>query len=203
MLQVREGNAAAFEALVDKHQARLVTLLQHMVGNRSQAEDLAQEVFLRVYRARERYTPTAKFSTWLYTITQNVASNSLRKSSRRKELNLTNSPSGSMPVRPLDSMAKDRSNLMPARLAAQKEMGEIIESAIKSLSPRQRMAMLLSKYEGMSYQEIADTMELTTQAVKSLLSRARANLRDALEPYLNNGQMRKSGTADPDDQSES
>jgi RNA polymerase sigma-70 factor (ECF subfamily) len=203
MLQVREGNAAAFEALVDKHQARLVTLLQHMVGNRSQAEDLAQEVFLRVYRARQRYIPTAKFSTWLYTITQNVASNSLRKSSRRKEVNLTNSPSGSMPVRPLDSMAKDRSNLMPARLADQKEMGEIIESAIKSLSPRQRMAMLLSKYEGMSYQEIADTMELTTQAVKSLLSRARANLRDALEPYLSNGQMRNSGTVDPEDSSSS
>ena len=192
MLQVREGNAAAFESLVEKHQTRLVTLLQHMVGNRAQAEDLAQEVFLRVYRARQRYIPAAKFSTWLYTITQNVASNSLRKSSRRKEVNLTNSPSGSMPVRPLDSMAKDRSNLMPARLADQKEMGQIIETAIRSLSPRQRMAMLLSKYEGMSYQEIADTMELSTQAVKSLLSRARSNLKDALAPYLQQGNVSKS-----------
>jgi RNA polymerase sigma-70 factor (ECF subfamily) len=199
MLQVREGNAAAFESLVEKHQTRLVTLLQHMVGNRAQAEDLAQEVFLRVYRARQRYIPAAKFSTWLYTITQNVASNSLRKSSRRKEVNLTNSPSGSMPVRPLDSMAKDRSNLMPARLADQKEMGQIIETAIRSLSPRQRMAMLLSKYEGMSYQEIADTMELSTQAVKSLLSRARSNLRDALGPYLKSGQLRTSVDADSDD----
>lgn len=200
MLQVREGNAAAFEVLVERHQTRLVTLLQHMVGNRSQAEDLAQEVFLRVYRARQRYVPAAKFSTWLYTITQNVASNSLRKSSRRKEVNLTNSPSGSMPVRPLDSMAKDRSSLMPARMADQKEMGEVIETAITSLSPRQRMAMLLSKYEGMSYQEIADTMELTTQAVKSLLSRARANLRDALEPYLKNGQMRKLAATESDNE---
>ena len=190
MLQVREGNAGAFEQLVEKHQTRLVSLLKQMVGNRSQAEDLAQEVFLRVYRARERYIPAAKFTTWLYTITQNVASNSLRKSSRRKEVNLINSPSGSMPTRPLDSLAKDRSSLMPTRLAAQKEMGQIIEDAIQALGQRQRMAMLLSKYEGMSYQEIATTMELTTQAVKSLLSRARANLREQLEPYYQSGQLR-------------
>ena len=123
--------------------------------------------FLRVYRARERYVPTAKFSTWLYTITHNVASNSIRKSSRRKEINLVTSPSGSMPVRPLDTMAKDKSNLMPTRLADQKEMEKVIRDAIQSLGPRQRMAMLLSKYEGMSYNEIAESMELTTQAVKS------------------------------------
>lgn len=78
---------------------------------------------------------------------------------------------------------------MPTRLAAQKEMGQIIEDAIQSLGERQRMAMLLSKYEGMSYQEIATTMELTTQAVKSLLSRARANLREILEPYYQSGQL--------------
>ena len=194
MLQVREGNAGAFEMLVEKHQTRLVSLLKQMVGNRSQAEDLAQEVFLRVYRARERYVPAAKFTTWLYTITQNVASNSLRKSSRRKEVNLTNSPSGSVPTRPLDSLAKDRSSLMPTRLAAQKEMGQIIEDAIQALGERQRMAMLLSKYEGMSYQEIATTMELTTQAVKSLLSRARANLREILEPYYQSGQLMHSAS---------
>jgi len=179
MLQVREGNAGAFETLVEKHQTRLVSLLNQMVGNRSQAEDLAQEVFMRVYRARERYIPAAKFTTWLYTITQNVASNSLRKSSRRKEVNLTNSPSGAVPTR---------------RLAAQKEMGQIIEDAVQSLGERQRMAMLLSKYEGMSYQEIATTMELTTQAVKSLLSRARANLRELLEPYYQSGQLMHSTT---------
>ena len=204
MLQVREGNAGAFEMLVEKHQTRLVSLLQQMVGNRSQAEDLAQEVFLRVYRARERYVPAAKFTTWLYTITQNVASNSLRKSSRRKEVNLTSSPSGAVPTRPLDSLAKDRSSLMPTRLAAQKEMGQIIEDAIQALGERQRMAMLLSKYEGMSYQEIATTMELTTQAVKSLLSRARANLRELLEPYYQSGQLLHSageGIQDKDENS--
>ena len=187
MLQVREGSAAAFEALVEKHQKRLVMVLEHLVSDRTQAEDLAQDVFLRVYRARERYVPTAKFPTWLYTITHNVASNSIRKSSRRKEINLVTSPSGSMPVRPLDTMAKDKSNLMPTRLADQKEMEMVIREAIQSLGPRQRMAMLLSKYEGMSYNEIAESMELTTQAVKSLLSRARGNLKEALAPYLSSG----------------
>jgi RNA polymerase sigma-70 factor (ECF subfamily) len=84
-------------------------------------------------------------------------------------------------------MAKDKSNLMPTRLADQKEMERVIREAIQSLGPRQRMAMLLSKYEGMSYNEIAESMELTTQAVKSLLSRARGNLKEALAPYLNSG----------------
>lgn len=189
MLQVREGNAAAFETLVEKHQKRLVMVLEHLVSDRTQAEDLAQDVFLRVYRARERYVPTAKFSTWLYTITHNVASNAIRKSSRRKEVNLVSSPSGSVPVRPLDTMAKDKSNLMPARLADQNEMANVIHEAIQALGPRQRMAMLLSKYEGMSYNEIAGAMELTTQAVKSLLSRARGNLKESLEPYLDTGRL--------------
>ncbi len=191
MLQVREGNAAAFESLVEKHQKRLVMVLEHLVSDRTLAEDLAQDVFMRVYRARERYVPTAKFSTWLYTITHNVASNSIRKSSRRKEVNLVTSPSGSVPVRPLDTMAKDKSNLMPTRLADQKEMAKVIHEAVQSLGPRQRMAMLLSKYEGMSYNEIADAMELTTQAVKSLLSRARGNLKESLEPYLDAGRLPK------------
>ena len=198
MLQVRQGNAAAFESLVEKHQRRLVMVLEHMVRDRAHAEDLAQDVFLRVYRARERYVPTAKFSTWLYTITHNVASNWMRKASRRKEVNLVSSPSGSMPVRPLDTMAKDKSTLMPTRLADQKEMEKVIREAIGSLGDRQRMAMLLSKYEGMSYIEIAEAMELTTQAVKSLLSRARGNLKEALDPYLKSGRLSKSLDIDDD-----
>jgi RNA polymerase sigma-70 factor (ECF subfamily) len=188
MLQVRDGNAAAFEKLVEKHQNRLVMLLEHLVADRSQAEDLAQDVFLRVYRARENYTPTAKFTTWLYTITHNVASNALRKSSRRKEVNLVNSPSGSMPVRPLDTIAKEKSGLMPARQADRQEMSHVLHEAIQSLAPRQRMAMMLSRFEGLSYIEIAEAMDLSTQAVKSLLSRARSNLKIILQPYVDTGQ---------------
>ena len=189
MLQVRDGNAAAFESLVEKYQARLVGILGHMTSNRDQAEDLAQEVFMRVYRARETYTPGARFSTWLFTIANNVASNAIRKKSRRKEVNLVNSPSGALPVRPLDRMAKAKSGLMPTRQVDRKETAVIVQQAIETLNDRQKMALLLSKFEGMSYIEISQTMGLSTQAVKSLLSRARNNLREALEPYLESGQL--------------
>ena len=187
MLRVRDDDAAAFEELVQKYQSRLVGILRHLVSDKDQAEDLAQDVFLRVYRARKRYVPLAKFSTWLFTITHNVASTALSKRSRRMEVNLTNSPSGTMPVRPLDTMAKEKSALMPARQVARDEMVEMMRGAIEQLGDRQRMAMLLSKFEGMSYQEIADTMELSTQAVKSLLSRARLRLKTILEPYVEDG----------------
>lgn len=189
MLLVREGNATAFEELVEKYQARLVGILGHMTSNRDQAEDLAQEVFMRVYRARQSYVPGAKFSTWLFTIAHNVASNAIRKQSRRREINLTNSPSGQISVRPLDRMAKARSGMMPTRQVARKEIAVIVQQAIETLNERQKMALLLSKFEGMSYIEIAEAMGLTTQAVKSLLSRARNNLRELLEPYLESGQL--------------
>jgi RNA polymerase sigma-70 factor (ECF subfamily) len=187
MLKVRDGDTKAFEELVAKYQSRLVGILTHLVSDREQAEDLAQDVFLRVYRARERYQPTAKFSTWLFTITHNVASNSLRKSSRRKEVNIISSPSGAVPVRPLESMAKEKSALMPARQILKTEMEVVLFEAIQKLGERQRVATLLSKFEGMSYIEIGETMGLSTQAVKSLLSRARNNLKDILQPYIDSG----------------
>lgn len=189
MLQVRDGSAVAFETLVQKYQNRLVTVLQHLVNDRSLAEDLAQDVFLRIYRARHSYLPTAKFSTWLYTITNNVANNAIRKSSRRKEVNLVSSPSGSMNVRPLDTMAKDKSALMPTRQLDRNELSSILHDAIQSLSPRQRMAMMLSRFENLSYIEISQAMDLSTQAVKSLLSRARVNLKEMLEPYVETGHL--------------
>lgn len=192
MLRVRDGDDLAFRELVEKYQARLVGILTHLVSDRETAQDLAQDVFLRVYRARERYQPTAKFSTWLFTITHNVASNSLRKSSRRKEINLVSSPSDSLPVRPLEMMAKEKSGLMPARQLLKSEMEEVMLAAIEQLGERQRVATMLSKFEGMSYLEIGETMGLTTQAVKSLLSRARNNLKDILKPYLESGGLTES-----------
>ena len=189
MLQVRDDNAAAFEQLVENYQTRLVSILEHLVPGRGQAEDLAQEVFMRVYRARKTYVPGAKFSTWLFTIANNVASNAIRQLVRRKEVHLQTSPSGQVPIRPLDNMAKEASGLMPTRQIAQAELGQVVQMAIQSLNERQRMALLLSKFENMSYQDIADTMELTTQAVKSLLSRARNNLKDILEPYVSGGEL--------------
>jgi RNA polymerase sigma-70 factor (ECF subfamily) len=187
MLQVRDGSATAFEELVMRYQGRLITVLEHLVHRRDAAEDLAQEVFLRVYRARKSYVPGAKFSTWLFTIANNVASNALRSRSRRKEVNVVAGESGDA-SHPLERMAKAASGLMPTRQLDKAEASEVIREAIDSLNERQRMALLLSKFEGMSYTDIADTMGLSVQAVKSLLSRARTNLRDLLEPYVNQGQ---------------
>lgn len=189
MLQVKADDAAAFEALVSKYQHRLIMVLNNLVNDRAMAEDLAQDVFLRIYRARKSYVPTAKFSTWLYRITHNVASNALRSAGRRKEVNVVSSPSGSIESRPLDSMAKEKSGLMPSRQFDQKEIRQVLNEALQNLPARQRMAMMLSRFENMSYQEIADAMQLKTQAVKSLLSRARVNLKTALEPYVELGQL--------------
>ncbi|HZZ71042.1 MAG TPA: sigma-70 family RNA polymerase sigma factor [Pirellulales bacterium] len=190
MLEVRDDNAAAFEELMLRYQNRLVTVLEHLVGRKDMAEDLAQEVFLRIYRARKRYTPGAKFSTWLYTIANNVASNAIRSLSRRKEVNLDNRPDDSQGIPRLEQMALAASGQMPTRQLDKAEMRDVIRVALEGLNERQRLAVLLSKFEGMSYQDIAESMGLSPQAVKSLLSRARVSLREALEPYLQRGERR-------------
>jgi RNA polymerase sigma-70 factor (ECF subfamily) len=190
MLEVRDDNAAAFEELMLRYQNRLITVLEHLVGHRELAEDLAQDVFLRVYRARKRYLPGAKFSTWLFTIANNVASNALRDQSRRREINLAANESQSTGAFGLDQIALAASGLMPARQIDKAEMREVIRQAVGTLNDRQRMAVLLCKFESMSYEEIAQTMEMTPKAVKSLLARARGNLREVLEPYLQNGELR-------------
>jgi RNA polymerase sigma-70 factor, ECF subfamily len=170
-----------------RYQDRLVTVLEHLVGRRDQAEDLAQEVFLRVYRARKRYVAGAKFSTWLYTIANHVASNARRSSSRRPEVNLTVRPNDSTGTSALDKMALAASGAMPTRQLDKAELRDIVRAALGELSERQRMAVLLSKFENMSYADIATTMELSPQAIKSLLTRARVNLKQILQPYLENG----------------
>ena len=187
MLEVRDDSAAAFEELMLRYQGRLVTVLEHLVSNRDQAEDLAQEVFLRVYRARKTYVPGAKFSTWLFTIANNLASNALRARSRRREVNLQARESGPMGAHPLERMAQASSGQIPARQLDKAEIRDVVRLALEALNDRQRAAVLLNKFEGMSYADIAHTMELTPQAIKSLLSRARVNLREVLEPYLKRG----------------
>jgi len=187
MLEVRDGSAAAFEELMLRYQGRLVTVLEHLVGNRDQAEDLAQEVFLRVYRARQSYVPGSKFSTWLYTIANNTAMNTLRTLSRRREVSLPARESGPLGANPIEAIAQASSGQMPARQFDKAEARDIVRLAVAALGERQRMAVLLNKFEGMCYADIAQTMELTPQAIKSLLSRARGNLREMLEPYFRSG----------------
>ena len=187
MLEVRDGSAAAFEELMLRHQGRLVMILEHLVGSRDLAEDLTQDVFLRVYRSRQRYQPGAKFSTWLYTIANNVAANALRSQSRRREVNLAASESGPLGAHPLEMMIQASSGQIPARQLDKAEARDIVRLALAALNERQRLAVLLNKFEGMSYADIAETMDLSPQAIKSLLSRARVNLREVLEPYFQHG----------------
>jgi RNA polymerase sigma-70 factor (ECF subfamily) len=188
MLEVRDDNAAAFEELVLRYQNRLITILDHLTGRRDRGEELAQEVFMRVYRSRKNYVPGSKFSTWLFTIANNVASNDLRNMARRREVHLEPQDSGAMGANPMDGVALAASGQMPARQLDKLEMRDVVRAAIATLNERQRLAVLLSKFEEMSYGEIAETMNMTPQAVKSLLSRARENLRVVLEPYLERGE---------------
>jgi RNA polymerase sigma-70 factor (ECF subfamily) len=187
MLRVRDDDAEAFAELVASYQPRLVRILQHLVGERELAEDLVQEVFLRVYRARKTYLPGAKFSTWIFRIANNIASNAVRDRSRRREYQMVEFSGSQAAVPAMDQLAVASSSTLPARRLEGTERAEMVRQALDSLSERQRMALLLSKFEGLSYQEIADTMGLTTKAVRSLLSRSRENLRLILQPYMERG----------------
>jgi RNA polymerase sigma-70 factor (ECF subfamily) len=187
MLEVRDDSAAAFEELVLRYENRLVAVMTHLVGSRDQAQDLAQEVFLRVYRARKSYVPSAKFSTWLFTIANNVAANALRTLARRHEVKLDTRASGPMGANPMDVIVQASSSQMPSRQLAKTEMRDIVRLALESLSERQRMVVLLSKFEDMCYADIAEVMEMTPKAVKSLIARARTHLREVLEPYFEDG----------------
>jgi RNA polymerase sigma-70 factor (ECF subfamily) len=187
MLRAKEGDNEAFSQLVSAYQDRLVNIFFHLVQSQEGAEDLAQEVFLRIYRARRGYVPTARFSTWLFRIANNLASNSRRDKGRRKEVAMAGSESGPLGPRPQEQMVAEKSALMPARQLDKREMQAVVQKALETLNDRQRMAVLLHKYEDMSYEDIGDAMELSTPAVKSLLSRARENLRTVLEPYMQLG----------------
>lgn len=186
MLQVREDDAAAFEELVQRYQSRLVGVLEQLVHGREQAEDMAQEVFLRVYRARKTYQPEAKFCTWLFTIANNVAKNAKRTLARRREVSASAHETDEQSNK-LENMALAASGFMPTRQLDRAERAEMVRQAVASLDDRQRLALMLSKFEGMSYEEIASAMGISVKAVKSLLFRARENVRELLEPYMNHG----------------
>ena len=187
MLRVRDGDSEAFAELVVMWRDRLVTLFLHHTGDHATAEDLAQEVFLRVYRSRATYQPTAKFTTWVHTIANNVSSDLRQRAYRRLERGVPATTSASSSALGLDQLAVAASGLLPARLADRTELQAVVQDAIAGLGERQRMAVLLAKFEQCSYEEIAAAMQLSVPAVKSLLFRARDQLRTALKPYLQEG----------------
>ncbi len=184
MLRVRDkDDQSAFGELVERFQYRLIGILHHIVGTKEEAEDLAQEVFLRIFRSRKKYTPKAKFSTWLFTIANNLALNALRDRGRRKQYPLELRDSGSLTARPNVPLASQRDEA-PARGLQQEELASVVRRALDELNERQRVAVVLNKFEDMGYAEIAEVMGLSTKAVKSLLCRARERLREVLQPYV-------------------
>jgi len=183
MLRVRADDHDAFAELVELYHHRLVTVMHHLVANAEEAEDLAQEVFLRVFRVRKNYHPRAKFSTWLYTIAHNLALNALRSRQRKPSVPLNTRDSGPLGPRPAEQIVLDRAN-QPMQNMQQQELIGVIRLALEGLNERQRLAVVLNKFEDMNYAEIAEVMGLTTKGVKSLLSRARDNLRIALKDYM-------------------
>ncbi len=183
MLRVAEGDDDAFEQLVMLYQDRMVGFFFHLLHDRAAAEDLAQEVFLRVFRSRERYEPKARFSTWLFRIAHNLASNQKRGTVKRREIPLA-SGSGQHDFQPNGQILAEKSALMPTRQLDSSEMRDVVRNALDELGERQKTAVLLHKFEGMSYEEIGEIMGLGAVAVKSLLSRARIKLKESLEKYL-------------------
>ena len=183
MIAVRDDMPGAFEELVGAYQHRLINVMQHLVGRTDEAEDLAQEVFLRVYRARKKYRARCKFSTWLFTIANNLGLNWIRSRQRKPLVPLPAQDSGPLGPRPAEQLVRSRDDSPSGRLQ-HAELAAVVRRALDTLNERQRMAVVLNKFEDMNYAEIAEVMDLTTKAVKSLLNRARANLRIALAGYV-------------------
>jgi len=189
MLQIRDDVAGAFEVLVERYQHRLVGVLAHLVGRVDEAEDLTQDVFLRIYRARKGYRPKAKFSTWLFTIANNLAMNHLRSKGRNPTVasGMDTSSGAQAGFRPLEERALSRDGT-PSSQMRSVELSDVVREALDVLGEDQKIAVLLNKFEDMSYADIAEVMGRSESAVKSLLARARTHLREQLEPYLKTGQ---------------
>jgi len=175
MLQVKEGDAGSFELLLNKYRRPVVSYLRRMVQNQAVAEELAQEAFLRVYRARGSYEPAAKFTTWLFRIATHLALNSLRDGKHhRREQSVDGDGSERQPLQ----LADERSN-PEEQLVAEARL-DAVRRAVAALPEKQRAAVLLHKYEGMDYAQIADALGCSISAVKSLLFRAYESLRVSL-----------------------
>jgi RNA polymerase sigma-70 factor (ECF subfamily) len=175
---VGAGDDRAFEQLVERHQRLVVGTVGRMLGSGSDAEDIAQQVFVRVWKNAERYEPRAKFTTWLLKITRNLVFNELRRRSRHPQVPLQSELEEE--ERPL----KDDQAVAPDASLLEHELQEAVDAAIANLPETQRMAVILRRYDELSYEEIAETLDQSVSAVKSLLFRARTELRENLKRYL-------------------
>lgn len=178
MRQIRDGDMEAFKELIETHQTRVVGTIAKMLGDDIDAQDLAQQVFIRIWKSAGRYKPTAKFTTWMFTITRNLVFNEARRRARH-------------PASPLEReveerafQAADPSGSTPANAMLESELQDAIQAAIESLPETQRLAIVMRRYEALPYEEIGEILNLSVPAVKSVLFRARTTLRESLRQYL-------------------
>jgi RNA polymerase sigma-70 factor (ECF subfamily) len=184
MLRVREGDRAAFETLVDKYKQPVVNLVARTLGDATEAEDIAQHVFVQVFKAAHRYEVTAKFSTWLFTIARNLSLNEIRRRSRHPadSLDETFANEEEHPIRQVTG-----GDFGPTEALLQGELEAKVAEAIAALPEKQRTALLMCRHEDSSYEDIARVIGCSMSATKSLIHRARETLKERLKPYLRSG----------------
>jgi RNA polymerase sigma-70 factor (ECF subfamily) len=189
MLRVKRGDHAAFAELVDKYKQPVMNLVYRFLRDATEAEDLAQNVFVQVYKSAPRYEVSARFSTWLFTITRNLCLNEIRRRSRHPADSLdASAPSDSddLPTRQLE----DQKTTLPTASLLQGELERKVDEAIAALPETQRTAMLLCRRDDLSYEEIAKVIGCSLSATKSLIHRGRETLKQKLKPYLRTGEWR-------------
>jgi RNA polymerase sigma-70 factor (ECF subfamily) len=185
MLRVKRGDRAAFTELVEKYKQPLFNFVWRTVRDETEAEDLAQNVFLQVYKSRQRYERTAKFSTWLFTIARNLCLNEIRRRSRHPAESIEESQAGAedQPQRQYE----DRALSLPVDNVLHGELAAKIEEALAELPENQRTAILLCRQDELSYEQIAEILGCSLSATKSLIHRGRETLKERLKPYLKSG----------------
>jgi RNA polymerase sigma-70 factor (ECF subfamily) len=181
MLRVKLGGSQAedaFQELIELHQNAVIGTVAKMLGNSSEAEDIAQQVFIRLWKSAPRYEVKAKFTTFLYTITRNLVFNETKRKQRKKEHSLEERQENSF------TQIEDKVATRPDQEFLQAELKNEVDKAVRSLPEKQRLAVILRRYENMPYEQIADVLDLSVSAVKSQLFRARITLRESLSHYL-------------------
>ena len=182
MLRVAAGDDTAFDYLVEKYRRPMISFMYRMTHNQAVAEELAQEVFLRVYRSRQGYTATAKFTTWLYRIATNLAVNHARDTKHERPENQVNIDEPDEETGRTIDVAD--SGLNAEQVILRRERLAAIRQQVEALPERQRMAVLMHKYQGMDYKQIAAVLKLSESATKSLLFRAYETLRETLKQFI-------------------
>ncbi|HEY3763131.1 MAG TPA: sigma-70 family RNA polymerase sigma factor [Verrucomicrobiae bacterium] len=185
MLRVKRGDRAAFTELVEKYKQPVMNFVFRSLRDEAESEDLAQNVFLQVYKSRSRYKRTAKFSTWLFTIARNLCLNELRRRSRHPadSLEEAHTENEDQPRQQFE----DKSQIAPPEKLLHGELAKKIEEALSELPENQRSAILLCRQEELSYEEIAEILDCSLSATKSLIHRGRETLKEKLKPYLKTG----------------